>query len=193
KSPSASDIAPVRVARSMTCVAPCSRAYQSASASTSRPSASVLTTSIVLPFIALTMSPGRYAWPPGMFSVAATTASTRTGSCRSAIAHVAAITAAPPDMSPFMFSMCSDGFSEMPCSVHPRCDPRLPLGCARRGLVAPHEHEPLEAPRAVLIRRAPARRVVRAEDEPVCRGARLLLCADRQRRIDDVRNRAADA
>ena len=42
-------------------VAPCSRAYQSASASTSRPSASVLMISIVLPFIAVRMSPGRKA------------------------------------------------------------------------------------------------------------------------------------
>ena len=44
---------------SIRCVAPCSRVYQSASASTMRPSQSVLITSIVLPFIAVTMSPGR--------------------------------------------------------------------------------------------------------------------------------------
>ena len=37
------------------------------------PSASVLMTSIVLPFIARTMSPGRIAVPLGMFSVAGTT------------------------------------------------------------------------------------------------------------------------
>ena len=35
----------------------------------SRPSASVLLTSIVLPFFAVTMSPGLTAWPLGMFSV----------------------------------------------------------------------------------------------------------------------------
>ena len=96
------------------CVAPFWRAYQSASARTSRPSASVFVTSIVLPFIAVRMSPGRYAWPPGMFSQDATTLSTRTGRPRSAIAPVASITAAPPAMSPFMSSMRRDGLSEIP-------------------------------------------------------------------------------
>src|SRR5207249_398634 len=57
--PRARSIAPVSVARSRTCVAPFSRAYQSASARTSRPSASVFVTSIVLPFAAVRMSPGR--------------------------------------------------------------------------------------------------------------------------------------
>src|SRR4030067_218669 len=37
-----------------------------------RPSASVLTTSMDLPFRARTMSPGFWAPPPGMFSVAGT-------------------------------------------------------------------------------------------------------------------------
>ena len=50
---------PVSVARSSTCVAPDSRANQSASARISRPSASVLAISIVLPLSAVTMSPGR--------------------------------------------------------------------------------------------------------------------------------------
>ena len=43
---------------------PRARAYQSASASTSRPSASVFMISIVLPFAARRMSPGRNASPP---------------------------------------------------------------------------------------------------------------------------------
>ncbi len=46
------------------------RRTSSASASTSRPSASVLITSIVLPFAPRRMSPGRYAPPPITFSVA---------------------------------------------------------------------------------------------------------------------------
>src|SRR5882672_5659902 len=67
--PSATTQAPVRVARSIAS----SRsgrveAYDRASARTSRPSASVLRTSTVLPFMILRMSPGRRAPPPGMFS-----------------------------------------------------------------------------------------------------------------------------
>ena len=87
------------------CVAPSRRAYQSASASTMPPLASVLTTSIVLPFAARRMSPGRYAPPPTMFSVAATTARARKGTPSSASAAMPAITAPPPAMSPFMSSM----------------------------------------------------------------------------------------
>ena len=65
-------MAPVNVAMSTSRVMPRSRARHSASASTRRPSASVLIISMVLPFMAVTTSPGRWAEPPGMFSVAAT-------------------------------------------------------------------------------------------------------------------------
>src|SRR3569833_1432158 len=62
-------MAPVSVARStMARGLYLSCTYQSASASTSRPSASVLTISIVVPEAARTMSPGRMALPLGMFS-----------------------------------------------------------------------------------------------------------------------------
>ena len=84
------------------------------SASTSRPSASVLLISTVTPAIVRTMSPGLTERPLGMFSVAPTTPITRTGSARRAIAAIASITAAPPDMSYFISSMCSPGLSEMP-------------------------------------------------------------------------------
>ena len=96
---------PVSVARSRRCVAPDSRAYQSASARISRPSASVLEISIVLPLSAVTMSPGRKAWPLGMFSQEGTTVRMRTGRPSSAIAPVAARTAPPPPMSDFISSM----------------------------------------------------------------------------------------
>ena len=98
-------------------VAPCSRAYQSASARTRRPSASVFVTSIVLPFTALTMSPGRYASPPGMFSQAATTARTRTGIPSSRDRAAAASTAAPPPMSVFMSLMRSGRLDRDPAGV----------------------------------------------------------------------------
>jgi hypothetical protein len=62
--PSATMIAPVSVARStMKRGLKRSAQYQSASASTRRPSASVLMTSMVWPDIEVTMSPGRCALP----------------------------------------------------------------------------------------------------------------------------------
>ena len=70
--------------------------------------------SIVFPFDAVRMSPGLYAAASCMFSVDATTVSTRTGRPSSAIAAVASITAAPPHMSPFMSCMRSGGLSEIP-------------------------------------------------------------------------------
>ena len=60
------------------------------------------------------MSPGLTAWPLGRFSVAPTTATSRTGSCSRAIAATASITAAPPDMSNFISAIFGPGFSEMP-------------------------------------------------------------------------------
>ena len=62
-------IAPVSVARSiMDFGLKRSCTYQSTSARTSRPSASVLMISIVWPDSEVTMSPGRWALPSGMFS-----------------------------------------------------------------------------------------------------------------------------
>src|SRR6185369_10401827 len=59
-------MAPVKVARSIIAAGlKRPRAYHRASASTSRPSASVLITSIVWPDIEVTMSPGRCAVPDG--------------------------------------------------------------------------------------------------------------------------------
>ena len=54
------------------------------------------------------------ASPLGMFSVAGTTPMHRTRAPRRAIATIAQITAAPPDMSSFILSMLSDGLIEMP-------------------------------------------------------------------------------
>ncbi len=63
--------APVRVAMS-TMASGCEAAPSaSASAITSRPSASVFSTSTVLPFFIFSTSPGRMAWPDGMFSAEA--------------------------------------------------------------------------------------------------------------------------
>ena len=112
--PSAVITAPVRVARSTISSAPWPIAWERQSASTSRPSASVLLISIVLPLDAVTMSPGLTERPLGRFSVAPTTASSLTGSCRRAIAATASMTAAPPDMSNFISDIFAPGFSEMP-------------------------------------------------------------------------------
>jgi hypothetical protein len=105
---------PVSVATSTRRSAPSSIAQARQSASTSRPSASVLLTSIVIPLRAVTMSPGFTAWPDGRFSVAPTTPTTRTGRRSRAIAAIAATTAAPPDMSNFMFHIGEAGLIEIP-------------------------------------------------------------------------------
>ena len=75
--PSATMHAPVSVATSTRCVAPSRCAYHSASPRISRPSASVLMISTVLPLAPRTTSPGRIAVPPGMFSVVGMTPMTR--------------------------------------------------------------------------------------------------------------------
>ena len=112
--PSAARHEPVSVARSITASGFSREARASASARTSRPSASVLSTSTVLPLRKRMTSPGFCAWPPGRFSVAGTKAVTSTGRPRRAAAATAPITAAPPAMSYFMVSIDLGGLSESP-------------------------------------------------------------------------------
>ena len=95
-------------------VDPSFRAYAMASARINLPSASVLITSIVLPVIARTTSPGLVAFPEGRFSEHGTTPSTGIEGLICAIARIAPITVAPPVMSYFINSMLSPGLSEMP-------------------------------------------------------------------------------
>ena len=83
------DDAPVSVATSTRWVAPSCRAYHSASPRISRPSASVLITSTVLPSALRSTSPGLNARPPGMFSVVGTTPMTRIGRAELAMARMA--------------------------------------------------------------------------------------------------------
>ena len=119
--------APVSVARSTTRAAPCSRTHHvSASARISRPSASVLLTSTVLPFSWVMMSPGRIERPEGMFSVEGTTATMSRSMPSSAIAPIASITAAPPDMSIFISCMPADGLIEMPPESKVTALPTMP-------------------------------------------------------------------
>jgi hypothetical protein len=101
--------APVRVARSTMWVAPSRRAQVSASARIRRPSASGLVTSTVRPASVLITSLGRVAVPLSMFSQAGTTPVTHSGSSSSAIAPIAASTAAPPAMSAFIRTMSDCG------------------------------------------------------------------------------------
>ena len=112
--PSATLTAPVSVAASMRCVAPSRTACVNASASTSRPSASVLITSIVLPFIACTMSPGRVAEPLGMFSTRPSRQLTRCLMPSRAIAVIAPSIVAAPAMSYFIFSIDCAGLRDRP-------------------------------------------------------------------------------
>ena len=107
-------IPPVSVAISTSRSAPSEIACVMQSPITRRPSASVLLISIVVPFDAVTMSPGRIERPFSMFSVAPTTPITRTGSPSRAIAPTAWTTAAPPDMSNFISCIFAAGLIEMP-------------------------------------------------------------------------------
>ena len=91
--------------------------------------------STVLPAALVRTSPGLTALPPGMFSVIGTMATTRTGAFSRAIADIAQITAAPPDMSSFILSMLSAGLIEMPpvskvmpLPTRPRTTPGTALG-----------------------------------------------------------------
>ena len=80
----------------------------------SRPSASVLMTSMVLPERLVTTSPGLTAVPDGMFSVLGMRPTTWTAGLRRPSISKVPSTAAAPDMSYFMSSMFCAGLIEMP-------------------------------------------------------------------------------
>ncbi len=105
--------------------------YQSASARTSRPSASVLTISIVCPDIEVMMSPGRMASPSGMFSTRPITPTTLSFALRAASACMSPTTQAAPPMSPFMSSMPAEGLIEMPPESKQTPFPTTARGFAR--------------------------------------------------------------
>ena len=84
------------------------------------------------------MSPGRVAWPEGMFSVAGTTVSTFTGSPSRAIAAVASIAAAPPDMSIFISCILAEGLIEIPPVSNVTALPTMP---ERRAAAVVAQHD----------------------------------------------------
>ena len=81
---------------------------------TRRPSASVLSTSTVLPPRIVMTSDGRCAVPDGMFSARQSQPVTATGSSSCAAATTVLSTAAAPAMSDFIASMPAAGLIEMP-------------------------------------------------------------------------------
>mmetsp|Transcript_1949 Transcript_1949/g.6101 ORF Transcript_1949/g.6101 Transcript_1949/m.6101 type:complete len:204 (-) Transcript_1949:461-1072(-) len=85
-----------------------------ASASTSRPSASVFVISTVEPFNDRTMHDGMTAFGPTAFSASAKTLTKLTGSCKRAMASVIPNTAAAPIMSICIVSMLPNGFTLSP-------------------------------------------------------------------------------
>ncbi len=113
-SPNATTQAPVSVARSMIASGFASTASESPSARINRPSASVLSTSTVLPLRIFSTSPGRMAAPLGMFSTMGVNAITLALTPRSFNADIAPITAAAPPMSVFIVSMPEPVLSESP-------------------------------------------------------------------------------
>ena len=84
------------------------------------------------------------------------------------------------------------GVREIPRAVGRLGDLRSALRRCERAVVRADEDEPLERPRPVAVR-LPATRVVVAEHEPVDRRAGLLGRGQRQRVVEDPRDRAADA
>jgi hypothetical protein len=104
-SPSATMHAPVSVAVSMITCGFFSARYASESANTRRPSASVFSTSDVLPPRCVRMSPGFVAEPLGMFSLHGIAAITFTFGLSCAITRIVARIDAAPPMSSFIVSM----------------------------------------------------------------------------------------
>ena len=112
--PSATRAAPVSVAKSMISSALSSIALVSASASTNRPSASVLSISTVMPLRLLMISPGRMALPDMLFSAAATSICKRTGKCAAMISSASANACAAPPISFFIKRMPVEGLISSP-------------------------------------------------------------------------------
>ena len=107
--------APVRVATSIrTSGSSVASAHASASASTSRPSASVLAISTVVPPYVVRTSPGRYDAAPTWFSASGRTAVTRCGTCACAAASTVASATAEPAMSVFIGTIASRGLIDRP-------------------------------------------------------------------------------
>src|SRR5262249_31284369 len=128
--PSAMTHAPVRVAASTTADGEKRFAYVNTSASTRRPSASVLMISMYLPFEAWTTSPGFTASPDGMFVVEPMRPTTLMGSSNRPIASIAPRTPAAPHMSNFIHSMPCAGLIEMPPESKQSPFPTSATGCA---------------------------------------------------------------
>ena len=89
-------------------------AYQSKSAKTNRPSASVFITSIVSPFRDFITSPGRVAFPDGMFSTNPTIPITFAFAFLSAKAFITPATTPAPPISIVISSIPPAGFIEIP-------------------------------------------------------------------------------
>ena len=136
-SPSATMHAPVSVAVSMITFGFFSARYASASASTSRPSASVFSTSDVVPPRCVSTSPGFVAEPLGMFSDDGIAAITLIFGLRSAITlMVARIDAAPP-MSHFIVSMPLASLIDRPPESNAMPLPVSAIGVSRAGAPVP--------------------------------------------------------
>ncbi len=84
--------------------------------------------SIVWPDMLVTMSPGRVAFPPGMFSQAGKTPTTLHSGSSSAIAAIAPSTPPAPHMSNFISSIFGGGFSEMPPVSNVTPLPQIAIG-----------------------------------------------------------------
>ena len=112
--PSATQHAPVSVAKSTIFDGEKPKATSKQSANTNRPSASVLCISMVLPLLAVRTSPNFMASPDTMFSTSPRTATRLHGAWSLAAACMIPSTVAAPAMSHFIVNMPSVGLSEYP-------------------------------------------------------------------------------
>ncbi len=124
--------APVSVAVSMITFGFFSARYASASASTSRPSASVFNTSDVVPPRCVNTSPGFVAEPLGMFSDDGIAAITLIFGFRSAITFIVARIDAAPPMSHFIVSMPLASLIDRPPESN-----AMPLPVSAMGVAVP--------------------------------------------------------
>ena len=86
---------------------------------------------MVWPDMLVTTSPGLFASPSGRFSEDGNTPTTLSGRSRLAHAVSAPITAAPPHMSNFIWSMSAAGLSEIPPASKVRPLPTNTSGALR--------------------------------------------------------------
>ncbi len=140
----------------------------------SRPSASVLVISTVLPFMARTTSPGRVEYGPGMFSTAGATAMTGRSGASCLMVAMAEMTVQAPVLSVFISSIRSAGLMLMPPESK---QTPLPTMASSRPLesVAPAAPLRMTMKRGVLAEPLPTAMNMPMPSASACSGPRMSI------------------